>query len=308
MCSARVPDALTEAVGRSTSGSPVQRGSPRAGSGRAPAAARRRGRRQGRASRWRAASKDRSTTRAISSRVARSRAKRSESVGVRRVTHRRRTKARRTASGRAAAQPARVRRTAERRRLGAGVYAMAARRSSTWANARIRLSSCSSSAEPGGVGRPASRRSRVQSDCRAAGCRTARARTRRGTCGRSWSPYARSSATICCQRLAICERMFSSTNVWACRSRTIWQPDGRNGKPSLDLALEPASVSPVRARSLMVEAELLAVVADEVQHGQHRLVAASVAVRDPAAEERSWRSRSAGGTAPCRRRAGRGPR
>src|SRR5690349_2835299 len=89
--------------------------------------------------------------------------------------------------------------------------------------------------------------------------------------GRSWSPYARSSATIWVHRLAICERMFSSTNVWACLSRTICEPDGRNGKPSATWRSTPRRVAPVKARNRSLKRNL-AVIADEVQYGEDRLV------------------------------------
>ena len=54
---------------------------------------------------------------------------------------------------------------------------------------------------------------------------------------------------------------------------TIWQPDGRNGKPRSISRSRPRRVSPVECAQLRVEAELLAVVADEVEDGQHGLVA-----------------------------------
>ena len=66
--------------------------------------------------------------------------------------------------------------------------------------------------------------------------------------------------------------MFSRTSACDCSVQNDLAPDGRNGKPSSTSRSSSPRVAPVSARSV-VEAELLAVVADEVEHGQDRLVA-----------------------------------
>ena len=88
----------------------------------------------------------------------------------------------------------------------------------------------------------------------------------------------------------------------------IWQPDGQEREARLDLASTPARVRPVRARSLLVEAELLAVEARRSRAPSARPCRGYGAGRGPAAAGRSWRSRWGAGTARCRPRAGRGPR
>ena len=87
--------------------------------------------------------------------------------------------------------------------------------------------------EPGGPaeGRPGMVR-------RGAGCRDSSRPDSVRKVARSTSPYDRSSAAICCQRFATWTVMLSSTIVCVCLSSTIWQPDGRNGKSSLDLAFQ----------------------------------------------------------------------
>ena len=55
----------------------------------------------------------------------------------------------------------------------------------------------------------------------------------------------------------------------------IWQPDGRNGKPRSMSAFEAPAGLPGQGSEPMVEPELLAVMPDEVQDRQDRLVAGS---------------------------------
>ena len=50
----------------------------------------------------------------------------------------------------------------------------------------------------------------------------------------SWSPYERSSATICAHRVAICDFEVLQDDLLRLLVQTIWQPDGRNGKSSFD--------------------------------------------------------------------------
>ena len=69
---------------------------------------------------------------------------------------------------------------------------------------------------------------------------------------------------------------------------TIWQPDGRNGKPrSMSRSPRVYPSAPVA-----IEAEFLAVVADEVQDRQNGLVAGTA---QPAAELLKEHRRALGG-------------
>jgi hypothetical protein len=83
----------------------------------------------------------------------------------------------------------------------------------------------------------------------AAARRTARVPTPSGSSvarRRQRSEVLRPPATSGCQPGS---EMFSSTICWDCRSMTIGQPEGRNGKPSSISRFSPRPVCAVRARS-----------------------------------------------------------
>ena len=142
---------------------------------------------------------------------------------------------------------------------------------------------------------------------RGAGCQAARCRTRRGRPGdrgRRRSGVLRSSTSSgwrpACEVLED-QRLGLSIHDDLAAGR-------QEREPSFDLALKaPTSLAGQRAQ-LYVEAELLALVSDEVEDGQNGLVGRATKSATELLQEDRWRSRWGGGTAPCRRRAGRGPR
>ena len=90
--------------------------------------------------------------------------------------------------------------------------------------------------------------------------------------GRSRSPYERSSAVIDFQLFATWLRRLSRINCLRLAIHHDLAARRQEGKPSFDLAFEaPASLAGERAQ-LLVEAEFLALVSDEVEDGEHGLV------------------------------------
>ena len=83
---------------------------------------------------------------------------------------------------------------------------------------------------------------------------------------------------------------------------------GQCGEAVLDLALEPAAGGAGEGPVAQVEAELAALVADEVEHGEARLVVGETQTAAELLQEHRARSRSGGGRAPCRSRGCRRPR
>ena len=97
-------------------------------------------------------------------------------------------------------------------------------------------------------------------------CRRARARSRRGTSPRLTSPSA--AQLVSTAPPVARDRVADAAQHDLLRDglELKWQPAGRNGKPELRLALDVATRATEQRAEAPVEAELLAMVADEVEH------------------------------------------
>ena len=111
----------------------------------------------------------------------------------------------------------------------------------------------------------------------------------------------RSSSTFSGHREGTAARMFSRTSSVATRSSSMWQPAGRNGKPSLDLLLEILAGSAEQRPKSPVESELLAMMPDEVEHRADRLARKSDATLAQVAAGTASGCRSGEAAAACRR-------
>ena len=293
--------------GRRSRGRP---GSPRAGSGRGPGAGRRQASRRASSGMVAGCSNDRSTTARARPRAAALATRARQAVVVRTRSRHHPATARRRASARGAA------RAGESSSYGGASSRQqpAVRRGAADHHRRVRRRGPASAALLAAADPVASAGRRrgaagSRSGCRAAGCRAARCPTRRGRSARSWSPYERSSATIWLPAV----RDLRSEVLEHDRLRLLVH--ARSGSRTAGTG-SPRSISRSRPRrvvagqgaQLLVEAELLAVVARRSRGRSARPCRAYGAVRGRAAGGRPWRSRWGAGTARCRRRAGRGPR
>ena len=95
--------------------------------------------------------------------------------------------------------------------------------------------------------------------------------TRRVRCPGRSRRSERSSSTLAGQRVGIASRRLRSTISAAFSSSCMWQPAGRNGNCVLHGAFDVAAGTAEQGAVAAVEAELLAVGADEVEHGAERL-------------------------------------
>ena len=101
--------------------------------------------------------------------------------------------------------------------------------------------------------------------------RRGRGPTRRRKSASGEVAVRRTSATSALDAGWSCGRTLSSTIFCATRSSTICEPDGRNGKPCSMVVELRAPAATGQRPVAQVEAELAAVLADEVQDGQHGL-------------------------------------
>jgi uncharacterized protein YmfQ (DUF2313 family) len=99
--------------------------------------------------------------------------------------------------------------------------------------------------------------------------------------------------------------MLRSTRSEATRSSSMWQPAGRNGKPCSTWRIDVGPGAAEERAEAAVEAELLAVVADEVEDGADRL---ALGLPQAAAELLEEEERALGGAEHEERVDGRGRR
>ena len=97
--------------------------------------------------------------------------------------------------------------------------------------------------------------------------------------------------------------MLRSTISWATESSSRWQPAGRNGNPLLHLPFDVLAAPAEQRAEAPIEAELLVMQADEVEHRADAFSHAHGADRGRVAGERASGCPSAGAGAACRQSA-----